>query len=129
MAFYLIMNPHCVHHASSLERSSRRQSRIANGNKEKLILGDIGIQRDWGWSPEYVDAMWRMLQTDSPEDFVIATGESNSLEDFVATASQKWVWTGVSMSFKTPNYFVRRRSVIVAGTQRKHDVCWAGKPT
>ena len=60
--------------------------RIANGNKEKLILGDMGIQRDWGWSPEYVDAMWRMLQTDSPEDFVIATGESNSLEDFVATA-------------------------------------------
>ena len=59
---------------------------IANGNKEKLILGDIGIQRDWGWSPEYVDAMWRMLQADSPEDFVIATGESNSLEDFVATA-------------------------------------------
>jgi GDPmannose 4,6-dehydratase len=60
--------------------------RIANGNKEKLILGDMGIQRDWGWSPEYVDAMWRMLQTDSPEDFVIATGESNSLEDFVGTA-------------------------------------------
>jgi GDPmannose 4,6-dehydratase len=60
--------------------------RIAIGNKEKLILGDIGIQRDWGWSPEYVDAMWRMLQTDSPEDFVIATGESNSLEDFVGTA-------------------------------------------
>jgi GDPmannose 4,6-dehydratase len=60
--------------------------RIANGNHEKLILGDIGIHRDWGWSPEYVDAMWRMLQTDSPEDFVIATGESNSLEDFVATA-------------------------------------------
>jgi len=49
-------------------------------------LGDTGIQRDWGWSPEYVDAMWRMLQTDRPEDFVIATGESNSLEDFVATA-------------------------------------------
>jgi len=60
--------------------------RIAKGNKEKLILGDMGIQRDWGWSPEYVDAMWRMLQTDSPEDFVIATGESNSLEDFVASA-------------------------------------------
>jgi GDPmannose 4,6-dehydratase len=60
--------------------------RISRGNTEKLILGDMGIQRDWGWSPDYVDAMWRMLQTDSPEDFVIATGESNSLEDFVATA-------------------------------------------
>jgi GDPmannose 4,6-dehydratase len=59
---------------------------ISKGSKQKLILGDMGIQRDWGWSPEYVDAMWRMLQTDKPEDFVIATGESNSLEDFVAAA-------------------------------------------
>lgn len=60
--------------------------RIAKGNEEKLILGDMEIQRDWGWSPEYVDAMWRMLQTDTPDDFVIATGESNSLQSFVETA-------------------------------------------
>lgn len=60
--------------------------RISRGDKEKLMLGDTGVQRDWGWSPEYVDAMWRMLQADKPEDFVIATGESNSLEDFVAAA-------------------------------------------
>jgi len=60
--------------------------RIAGGSSEKLILGDMSVQRDWGWSPEYVDAMWRMLQDDGPEDFVIATGESNSLEEFVATA-------------------------------------------
>lgn len=60
--------------------------RISRGSKEKLVLGNMDVQRDWGWSPEYVDAMWRMLQLDKPEDFVIATGESNSLEDFVATA-------------------------------------------
>ncbi len=60
--------------------------KIAGGSTEKLILGDISIQRDWGWSPEYVEAMWRMLQNDRPEDFVIATGETNSLEEFVATA-------------------------------------------
>lgn len=60
--------------------------KISRGNKEKLILGNMDVQRDWGWSPEYVDAMWRMMQLDKPEDFVIATGESNSLEDFVATA-------------------------------------------
>jgi GDPmannose 4,6-dehydratase len=59
---------------------------ISLGKQDKLILGDIGIQRDWGWSPEYVDAMWRILQNEKPEDFVIATGESNSLEDFVSTA-------------------------------------------
>ncbi len=60
--------------------------RIVNGSKEKLILGDISIKRDWGWAEEYVDAMWRMIQLDKPEDFVIATGHSHSLEEFVAEA-------------------------------------------
>lgn len=58
--------------------------RIANGASEKLRLGNIEVVRDWGWAPEYVDAMWRMLQQESPEDFVIATGESHSLREFVA---------------------------------------------
>ena len=79
--------------------------RIANGSKEKLILGDIGIQRDWGWSPEYVEAMWRMLQTDSPEDFVIATGESNSLEDFVATAFSEMSLDWRQYLMQDPNLF------------------------
>lgn len=60
--------------------------RISRGAHEKLALGNLSVQRDWGWSPEYVDAMWRMLQTDTADDFVIATGESNTLEDFVAAA-------------------------------------------
>jgi GDPmannose 4,6-dehydratase len=60
--------------------------RIAAGFREKLQLGNIAIQRDWGWAPEYVEAMWRMVQLAQPDDFVIATGESHSLEDFVATA-------------------------------------------
>ena len=58
--------------------------RIANGSDEMLCLGDISIARDWGWAPEYVEAMWLMLQQDKPEDFVIATGETNTLKDFVA---------------------------------------------
>lgn len=57
--------------------------RIASGSKEKLILGNIDVQRDWGWAPEYVQAMWLMLQQDKPDDYVIATGETNSLKDFV----------------------------------------------
>ena len=61
-------------------------SRIAGGSKEKLRLGNIAIRRDWGWAPEYIEAMWLMLQQDKPEDFVIATGESCSLEEFVDTA-------------------------------------------
>src|SRR3990172_8704054 len=60
--------------------------RIAAGGKDKLRLGNISIRRDWGWAPEYVDAMWRMLQQEKPEDYVIATGESHSLEEFVDTA-------------------------------------------
>jgi GDPmannose 4,6-dehydratase len=60
--------------------------RIAAGSKESLKLGNISIARDWGWAPEYVDAMWKMLQLETPEDFVIATGELRKLEDFIALA-------------------------------------------
>lgn len=60
--------------------------RIARGSKEKLHLGDISVKRDWGWAPEYVEAMYLMLQQEQPDDYVIATGESHSLEEFVATA-------------------------------------------
>ena len=60
--------------------------RIAAGARERLTLGRLDIVRDWGWAPEYVEAMWLMLQQSAPRDFVIATGESHSLEDFVATA-------------------------------------------
>ena len=60
--------------------------RIASGAPEKLELGNTKIIRDWGWSPEYVEAMWRMLQMDSPDDYVIATGRSVSLEYFVECA-------------------------------------------
>jgi len=60
--------------------------RIARGSDEKLTLGNLGIHRDWGWAPEYVEAMWRMLQRETADDFIIATGVSNSLEDFVHEA-------------------------------------------
>ncbi|NJD38927.1 MAG: GDP-mannose 4,6-dehydratase [Geobacter sp.] len=59
-------------------------SRIAAGSSEKLCLGNISIARDWGWAPEYVGAMWLMLQQQQPDDYVIATGETNTLETFVA---------------------------------------------
>jgi GDPmannose 4,6-dehydratase len=60
--------------------------RIASGSQEKLHLGNISISRDWGWAPEYVQAMWLMLQQEKADDFVIATGQTNSLETFVAEA-------------------------------------------
>lgn len=57
--------------------------RIAQGSNEILELGRLDISRDWGWAPEYVEAMWLMLQQDAAEDFVISTGETNSLSVFV----------------------------------------------
>ena len=60
--------------------------KIANGSTEKLTLGNIDIERDWGWASDYVEAMWLMLQQQTPQDFVIATGESNKLKDFIKIA-------------------------------------------
>lgn len=63
--------------------------RISKGSDEKLNLGRLDISRDWGWAPEYVEAMWLMLQLEKPEDFIIATGETNSLENFVSVTFSK----------------------------------------
>lgn len=57
---------------------------IAQGQLDKLYLGNISIQRDWGWAPDFVETMYQMMQQEQPDDFVIATGETSKLEDFVA---------------------------------------------
>lgn len=56
---------------------------IAQGKENRLYLGNTSIRRDWGWAPDYVEAMYQMLQQDEPEDYAIATGKASSLEDFV----------------------------------------------
>jgi len=61
-------------------------ARIARGGGERLALGNLSIRRDWGWVPDYVEAMWAMIQCSTPDDFVIASGVSHSLEEFVAGA-------------------------------------------
>jgi GDPmannose 4,6-dehydratase len=60
--------------------------RIKAGSKEKLRLGNLAVQRDWGWAPEYVAGMWAMLQQEAADDFVLATGATYPLEQFVAHA-------------------------------------------
>lgn len=60
--------------------------RIARGSPEKLTLGNIAIRRDWGWAPEYVEAMWLMMQQKEAQDFVIGTGTTHRLSDFVQHA-------------------------------------------
>ncbi len=58
--------------------------RIAAGSNERLRIGETRVVRDWGYAPEYVEAMWLMLQQPEPRDYVIASGESHSLADFIA---------------------------------------------
>jgi len=60
--------------------------RLAAGGGPALELGNIDVARDWGWAPDYVDAMWRMLQQDAPGDYIVATGHTRLLRDFVETA-------------------------------------------
>lgn len=62
--------------------------RMAAGEEVDLSLGNIDIFRDWGWAPEYVEAAWRMLQLDGPEDLVIATGSKHSLKEFLGIVFQ-----------------------------------------
>jgi len=62
--------------------------RIAQGSDEKLLLGNTSVQRDWGWAPEYVEAMYLMLQQPKAEDYVIATGQTYSLQSFVEQTFQ-----------------------------------------
>ncbi len=65
---------------------TRAVARIKAGLDDKLYLGNLDARRDWGYAPEYVEAMWRMLQQPEPDDYVIGTGTSHSVGDFVAAA-------------------------------------------
>jgi GDPmannose 4,6-dehydratase len=65
---------------------TRAVARIQAGLQSKLYLGNLEAKRDWGYAPEYVEAMWRMIQLEKPDDFVIATGETRTVREFVQSA-------------------------------------------
>jgi GDPmannose 4,6-dehydratase len=65
---------------------TRAVSRIKLGLQDAVYLGNLDAKRDWGYAPEYVDAMWRMLQQDEPDDYVVATGETHSVREFLEEA-------------------------------------------
>ena len=82
--------------------------KIANGSTDKLHLGNVSIARDWGSTEEYVEAMWLMLQQPQPDDYVIATGETNTLQDFLAavfeTVGLDWTqYVGTDTSLLRPS--------------------------
>jgi len=65
---------------------SRAVARIKAGLQDKLFLGNLEAKRDWGYAPEYVEAMWRMMQQEKPDDFVVATGEMHTVREFAELA-------------------------------------------
>ena len=79
---------------------TRGAARIKHGIDKALPLGNLNAKRDWGYAPEYVDGMWRMMQLSTPEDFVLATGESHSVREFADLAFKEldmeleWVGEG-----------------------------------
>ena len=68
---------------------TRAATRIKLGLQDKLTLGNLDAKRDWGFAGDYVEAMWRMLQQDQPDDYVVATGESISIKDFLTLTFEK----------------------------------------
>jgi GDPmannose 4,6-dehydratase len=73
-------------------------AKIMTGQQDKLLLGNMDARRDWGYAPEYVEGMWRMLQHDKPEDFVLATNETHTVREFVEEAfkvmGEEIIWRG-----------------------------------
>jgi GDPmannose 4,6-dehydratase len=68
------------------KKITRALARIKFGLQDKLYLGNLDAKRDWGYAPDYVEAMWMMLQQDEPDDYVIATGETHSVREFLEEA-------------------------------------------
>ena len=79
------------------KKITRAVARIKYGLQDELYLGNLDAKRDWGYAPEYVEAMWLMLQQDNPDDFVIGTGESHSVREFCELAFRE---AGIEIEWK-----------------------------
>jgi len=83
---------------------TRAVARIKSGIQEKLLMGNLNAKRDWGYAPEYVEGMWKILQLDKPEDFVLATGETHTVREFTELAfaelDMELQWDGEGKSEK-----------------------------
>ena len=79
-------------------------SKIILGQQEKILLGNLDSKRDWGYAPEYVEGMWRILQADKPDDFVLATNETHSIREFVEETfkvlDEEIIWKGSGIEEK-----------------------------
>jgi GDPmannose 4,6-dehydratase len=79
-------------------------AKIIKGQQNKIVLGNLESKRDWGYAPEYVEGMWLMLQQDNPDDYVLATGETHTIKEFVENAFKaagyEIVWEGEGVNTK-----------------------------
>src|SRR5260221_6480679 len=80
---------------------TRAVGRIKHGLQDRLYLGNLDAKRDWGYARDYVDAMWRMLQQDQPEDFVIATGQTHTVRDFCTLA---FLRAGIEVDWRSAGF-------------------------
>lgn len=108
---------------------TRALGRIRYGLQDKLFLGNLEAKRDWGFAGDYVEAMWLMLQADQPDDFVIATGETHSVKEFLNLAAE---YAGVSLNGKVEvdERYLRPTEVdllIGDATKAKEKLGWSPK--
>jgi GDPmannose 4,6-dehydratase len=98
---------------------TRALGRMKHGLEDKLYLGNLSAKRDWGFAGDYVEAMWLMLQAEEPEDFVIATGETHSVEEFLKLAAKH---AGVELEGRVeidPRYFRPTEVDLLIGNAEK----------
>ncbi len=120
-------------------------ARIELGLQDELLLGNLDAKRDWGYAPEYVEGMWRILQHDTPEDFVLATGETHTIREFAEEAfrqvGREIVWEGSGTEEKgidnktgktlikiNPRYFRPTEVDILIGDYSKAEKTLGWKP-
>jgi len=100
---------------------TRALSKILTGHQKKLFLGNLDAKRDWGFAPEFVEMMWLILQHDTPDDFVIGTGSSHSVREFVETAFN---YTGVEIEWKGDG--INEKGLIKSVSQKWNNVLKTG---
>lgn len=107
---------------------TRALANILAGNQKRLYLGNLNAKRDWGFAPEYVEMMWLMLQQDTPDDYVVGTGESHSVREFVEIAFSyagiELEWKGSGINEKGIIKSVNRKSI----TESKYPISRPSNP-
>jgi len=105
-------------------------SRIGHGLQDHIMLGNLEAKRDWGYAPDYVESMWLMLQQDKPDDFVIATGKTHSIREFLDAAFDVIGITNWKKYVKQDPRFMRPAEVDVLlgdASKAKYELGWTPK--